>query len=241
MRKVMRMALMRNGNEGPTSRRRRDSRGRYMEGNYGAYDDYIGNVRGEYDLYVMPNGRRMGFGEEMRYMPPYGEDMNDNDIRRRSTGRENGEFAEVGEHSRYPTSRYNRGANMHYGKSGGAMGYRQGGMQMHGMGMAPPLTREMAEEWVESMDGENDRGETWTMEEIEELAEKHGYPKQEKKLVELYAVMNMLASDYYKVAEKFSVLEDEFFLCMAKAFINDKDAVPNKVAAYYEYIVKKDE
>ena len=53
--------------------------------------------------------------------------------------------------------------------------------------------------------------------------------------------MNMLASDYYKVAEKFSVLEDDFFFCMAKAFLEDKDAVPNKVGAYYEYIVKKDE
>ena len=240
MRKVMRMALMRNGNEGATSRRRRDSRGRYMEGGYGAYDDYSGSMRGEYDLYVMPQGRRMGFGEEMRYMS--GEDMNDNDIRRRSTGRENGEFSEQGEHKRYPTGAYGgKRMSMHYGPQGGMQMPRQGGMKMHGMGMAPPLTREMAEEWVENMEGESERGETWTMEEIEELADKHGYPMKEKKLVELYAVMNMLASDYYKVAEKFSVLEDEFFLCMAKAFINDKDAVPNKVAAYYEYIVKKDE
>lgn len=245
MRRVMRMALMRNNNDGMSARRRRDSRGRYMEGDYGmrseyggAYNDYGGTVRGEYDMYIMPpQDRRMGFE------PPYGNDMNDNDIRRRNTGREDGYFSEQGERQRYPTSRYTsrRGANMHYGKSQ-SMEHRMGGMKQNGMpeGYVLPLTREKAMMWVRDMDGESEEGETWTFEEIEELAEKHGIPKQEKKLVEFYAVMNMLASDYYKVAEKFDVLEDEFFVCMAKAFINDKDAVPDKVAMYYECIAKKD-
>lgn len=134
--------------------------------------------------------------------------------------------------------------SMHMG--GGHQGHQQmmmGGMKQHGMpeGYVPPLTREKAQMWVEQMQGEGGSdGETWTFEEIEQIAQKHGIPKQEKKLVELYAVMNMLASDYYKVAEEFDVLEDEFFVCMAKAFINDKDAVKDKVAAYYEYIVKKE-
>lgn len=216
------MALM-YGNGGASSRRRRDSRGRYMEGDYGSRNEYEVPYGNNYGGQM----RQMGFGATDEY------GINDNDIRRRNTGRERGSFSEQGEHERYPT-----GASMHYGKQGGMQMPRQGGMQMYGM--TPPLTREMAEEWVESMEGESERGETWTMEEIEELAKKHGYPQKEKKLVELYAVMNMLASDYYKVAEKFSVLEDEFFLCMAKAFIEDKDAVPDKVAAYYEYIVKKD-
>lgn len=240
MRRAMRMALMRNNNDGMSARRRRDSRGRYMEGGYGARSEYMEDnygPRSEYDLYIMPQDRRMGFE------PPYGnEEMNDNDIRRRSTGRETGEFSEQGEHRRYPTGRGNmRGANMHYGAHE-RMGYRQGGMKQHGgpEGYVPPLTREKAMMWVQDMDGESETGETWTFEEIEELAKEHGIPKQEKKLVEFYAVMNMLASDYYKVAEKFDVLDDEFFVCMAKAFIDDKDAVPDKVAMYYECIAKKD-
>ena len=229
------MALMRNNNDGMSARRRRDSRGRYMEGDYGEYmgmDDRYG-ARNEYDLYVMPQSRQMGFGARDDY------DMNDNDIRRRNTGRENGDFSEQGEHQRYPTGRYNprRGANMHYGGHE-RMEYRQGGMKQHGM--VSPLTREKAMMWVQDMDGESERGETWTFEEIEELAKKHGLPMQEKKLVEFYAVMNMLASDYYKVAEKFDVLNDDFFVCMAKAFIEDADAVPDKVAMYYECIAKKD-
>ena len=238
------MALMRGNNDGAYARRRRDSRGRYMEGDYGmrgeyggAYNDYGGSVRGEYDLYVMPQGRQMGFGATDAY------DVNDNDIRRRNTGREDGYFSEQGEHQRYPTSAY--GGQMRMSTQQGGMKHQQmrmGGMKQHGMheGYVPPLTREKAMAWVHGMDGESDRGETWTFEEIEELAQKHGIPKQEKKLVELYAVMNMLASDYYKVAEEFDVLNDEFFVCMAKAFINDKDAVPDKVAMYYECIAKKD-
>lgn len=213
-----------------------------MEGDYGARSEYMGmednyGPRSEYDLYVFPQDRRMGF------VPPYGDPMNDNDIRRRSTGRETGEFSEQGEHQRYPTGRYNarRSANMHYGPHENTE-HRQGGMKQHGMpaGYVPPLTREKAMMWVQDMDGESENGETWTFEEIEELAKEHGIPMQEKKLVEFYAVMNMLASDYYKVAEKFDVLDDEFFVCMAKAFIDDKDAVPDKVAMYYECIAKKD-
>ena len=239
------MALMYNNNGGATNRRRRDSRGRYMEGDYGMRSEYGGGMqnnygaRNEYDLYVMPQGRQMGFGAQDAY------DVNDNDIRRRNTGREDGSFSEQGEHQRYPTSNY-RGRRMSMGgHQGGAKNQqmRMGGMQQHGMpmGYVPPLTRDKAMMWVEEMQGEggND-GETWTFEEIEEIAEKHGIPKQEKKLVEMYAVMNMLASDYYEVAEKFDVLNDDFFVCMAKAFIDDKDAVKDKVAAYYEYIVKKD-
>lgn len=229
------MALMRNNSDGASARRRRDSRGRYMEGGYGAYNDYGGRVSGDYDLYVTPQGRQMGFGAR--------DDMNDNDIRRRSTGRENGEFSEQGEHRRYPTGNYMNNRSMHMG--GGRQNsphMMMGGMRQHDMpeGYVPPLTREKAEEWVQGMEGEGgENGETWTFEEIEEIAKKNGIPKQEKKLVELYAVMNMLASDYYKVAEEFDVLNDEFFICMAKAFINDKDAVPDKVAMYYECIAKK--
>ena len=230
------MALM-YSNGGASNRRRRDGRGRYMEGGgYGPMNEY-GEMRGnygardEYDLYVMPQGRHMGFGARDEY------DMNDNDIRRRNTGTEDGYFSEQGEHQRYPTGRRMRMNAQQGGMRPQQM--RMGGMKQHGM-QSPELTREKAEEWVKSMEGESEEGETWTFEEIEEIAEKHGMPKQEKKLVELYAVMNMLASDYYKVAEKFDVLNDDFFICMAKAFIADKDAVPDKVAMYYECIAKKD-
>lgn len=222
------MALIRNNydNGGATSRRRRDERGRYMEG-----DEYTA-ARSEYRPYLdydeRQSARQMGFGSmyderaarEMRggYAEYNRADMNINDQHRMNSGGAHGEFVEMGEHQR------------HYG----------GGMRhMEDYRKPQPLTREKAEEWVESMKGDDSEGETWSMEEIKEIAKKHSMPMQEEKLVELYAVMNMLASDYYKVAEEFDVLEDDFFVAMAKAFINDKDAVKGKVSIYYDCIAKK--
>lgn len=235
------MALIRDNYDGAQSRRRRGDDGRYMEGDgggyarrnaYNAYNEY-GAARQEYgmemddEMYDSTEARRMGFARRSAY------DMNDNDLRRKNAGTERGQFAEQGEHKRYPM------VGMGIGAQGNVMQMRQMMQGMQGKGKVQPLTREKAEEWVESMQGKGNKpGETWTFEEIEKLAEKHDIP--EKKLVDYYAVMNMLASDYYEVAEKFDVLNDDFFVCMAKAFIEDKDAVKDKTAAYYQYIAKKE-
>lgn len=226
------MALIRNNydNGGATSRRRRDERGRYMGGDeYPSraeyHTDYI-----EYD--ERPTARQMGFGEA--YADPYSNremrggyvrynrrDMNDNDQRRMNSGGMHGEFAEQGEHMR------------HYG----------GGMKhMEDYRKGQPLTREKAEMWVQSMmneDPEREEGECWTLEEAKDIAKKMGMPTEGKKLIEFYAAINAMYSDYYKVAEKFGLVEDDFFAELAKAFIEDKDAVKDKVAVYYDCIVKK--
>ena len=51
--------------------------------------------------------------------------------------------------------------------------------------------------------------------------------------------MNMMYSDYCTVANKYNVGTPEFYACMAKAFLFEKDAKsPNaKMAAYYFGIV----
>ncbi|MBQ8618232.1 MAG: hypothetical protein IJ418_12110 [Clostridia bacterium] len=235
------MALIRNNMDGAQSRRRRGDDGRYMEDGgyarrsaYDAYNEY-GGVRQEYDMamdddmYDSPRGRQMGFERRYAY------DVNDNDIRRRNTGRENGYFSEQGEHARYPVSMHlkNRGG-MHINNV-----RTMGGMQG---GMVKPLTMDTAEKWVRSMKNEDEnreKGECWSIDEVKEIAEKMGMPTEGKKLIEFYAAINAMYSDYYKVAEKFDLVEDDFFAEMAKAFIEDKDAVKDKVAAYYQYIVKK--
>ena len=229
------MALIRNSYNGggAESRRRRDERGRYMGG-----DDYSA-PRSEYRGYIeydeRPTARQMGFGNaysergsEMRggYVRYNRADMNINDQHRMNSGGRNGEFAEVGEHKRH----YEQGGMRHMED------YRRGG------GQTQPLTREKAERWVKSMcneDPEREEGECWTLEEVKDIARKMGMPAEGKKLIEFYAAINAMYSDYYKVAEKFDLVEDDFFAELAKAFIEDKDAVPDKVAAYYEYIVEK--
>lgn len=54
------------------------------------------------------------------------------------------------------------------------------------------------------------------------------------------AAMNMMYSDYYKVAEKHGVNRPEFYADLAEAFLNDKDAGSGeaKMAQYYYGVVK---
>lgn len=103
------------------------------------------------------------------------------------------------------------------------------------------ITREMAEKWTSGMvneDPSKPRGAKWTMDQIAPIAQKYGIPTEGERFWEFFAVMNMLYSDYYMIAKKYNVLTADFFADMAMAFISDKDAVENKVSAYYECIVK---
>ena len=166
-----------------------------------------------------PQDRRMGFGEQPM-------DNYDTEMRRR---RRDGTF-------------------MHYGGGGEEMNepIRFGGMvAMNGGGRGGhhhKMTREMAEEWVESMEGSDPAkpsGGKWTMEQVKPIAQKYGVPTEGEKFYEFWAVMNAMYSDYYPVAKKYNVLTPDYFADLAMAFINDKDAVEGKTAMYYECIVEK--
>ena len=102
-----------------------------------------------------------------------------------------------------------------------------------------PLTKEQAMCWVAAMENaDGTHGGHWTMEQTEQV-------RKQKSLtcdpVTFYAAMNMMYSDYCKVAEKFNAAGPEFFACMAKAFLEDKDAMPNKLARYYHGIAASGE
>lgn len=114
----------------------------------------------------------------------------------------------------------------------------------HRMGMAEGddmhLSREDAEKWVESMqDADGKRGGRWTFEEIERYAPNFGVKHDE--IVDFFAVLNALYTDYSKVAKKFGFDRMEVWAELAKAFIHDEDAEPGKVKTYYESIAKKGE
>lgn len=121
--------------------------------------------------------------------------------------------------------------------------YKIGGtFEMEHGGKPQKLTMEKAREWVESMENEDDEkpeGEIFPMEKTKEMAKKIGYHCEGQKCIDFYAIVNAMYSDYCKVAEKFDVDEPEFYACMAKAFLEDQDAVKNKAAAYYHHIAKK--
>ena len=56
---------------------------------------------------------------------------------------------------------------------------------------------------------------------------------------EFWAALNLIYSDYVKVAKKFNVGSNiDFYVDMAKAFLDDKDAGPDKLAKYFQYVVR---
>jgi len=61
----------------------------------------------------------------------------------------------------------------------------------------------------------------------------------EERLLEFYAAMNAMESDFRQAGKKFGVDKPEFYACLAKLWLEDPDAVDNKAEEYYRHIVKK--
>lgn len=96
--------------------------------------------------------------------------------------------------------------------------------------------RQMAKEWTAGMvNADGTRGPHWTMEETEKLRKQHGL---ECDPAEFWAVMNSLYSDYCETLRESAISTPDVYVRLAKAWIWDKDAVPDKAAAYYKYVVK---
>ena len=120
------------------------------------------------------------------------------------------------------------------------MAYR-GGERMSGHGSGSggrPFDREMAQEWGQRMqNADGTTGPHWTMEQTEAARAQHGVSCDP---LAFWVAMNMIYSDYAKAAEKVNANKMEFYVCMAKAFLEDKDARNQggeKLARYYEYVV----
>ena len=102
---------------------------------------------------------------------------------------------------------------------------------------APKMTREMAEEWMENLQNEyGTRGPHWSLEQVKELMNKKGI---ECDPVRLWVAMNAEYSDSVMINRKHGVDNAEFYLDSAIArWLQDKDAVKDKEAAYFMYVVK---
>ncbi len=99
------------------------------------------------------------------------------------------------------------------------------------------LTKEIAEEWMENLkNADGSTGGHWTRGQTKILMDQHDINEDP---LEFYVALNLIYSDYAKVFRKYGVADKlEFYVDMAKAFIEDEDAIPGKIAAYYECIVK---
>lgn len=103
-------------------------------------------------------------------------------------------------------------------------------------GRAMKFDRETAEEWMGGIkNSDGTKGPHWTMAQTQQVMTQRGFDCDP---VEFWAIMNAVYSDYCKVAKKHNVNTVDFYADMAKAWLHDSDAVPNKAAAYFAYVVK---
>ena len=87
---------------------------------------------------------------------------------------------------------------------------------------AKPFTQEEAKEWTSAMQNvDGTTGPHWTLEQTNQIM-----------------TQSMVYSDYSKVAKKLNVSNIDFYAEIAKAFLDDQDAAPDKLARYYEFVVK---
>ena len=98
------------------------------------------------------------------------------------------------------------------------------------------LTEEMAAEWMRGLHNEDGTtGPHWSKVQVAQVIAQRNLDID---LTEAWVALNAIYSDYCKVAKANNVNSVDFYVGMAKAFLDDKDAHPNKLALYYQYIVK---
>lgn len=104
------------------------------------------------------------------------------------------------------------------------------------------MDRETAERWVQGMEGTDPnrpRGGKWSAEALKPLAKKNGFPTEGPEFWAFYAMANAMYSDYAATAKRYGISTPEFYAELARDFIHDADAEPDKVARYYKYIARK--
>lgn len=105
------------------------------------------------------------------------------------------------------------------------------------MGANCPFSYEIALEWTGRMKNEDGTtGPHWTMEQTEQVRQQRGIKCDPLKF---FVAMNMMYSDYCKVAEEIKANSMDFYVYMAKAFLNDKDAPLDKLERYYHCIARQ--
>lgn len=261
--KMLMAAKTGQGGRTETAMRGRDSRGRYMDG-----DMRMGSTemrrrrddRGRYMERDEDDGPRMAYdgNPAMRpwpepHIPPYLDRPGMERGRMHKDEGENpyGEEPEVYRQQHPREASY--GGNIKYRRADGGSGnisYFKAtdphkGPQMMGFQQQDQhqehknFDKQTAMEWVENMvDSSGIKGGAYTWHQAQQYGRNLGITGEER-LIEFYAAMNAMHADYCQVARKYGVDKPEFYAHMAKAFIEDPDAVDDKVQRYFEEIARK--
>ncbi len=244
MKRSTKMLMMAGGNK----RDQEYNRGYRME--YGPEDKFRDRRgREHYD-----NGRyapqsRMGdYDINSHWLPPYySERMRDwSDMRYEPQNNYMGmNYSDDRSYTRPIGFERNYETNMHGGSVVNFPSKREGD-RMHGennlVGGArsmsvPELNESIAHEWMRKMENsDGTRGPHWNMEQIRSIMEKHGIREDP---IKFQVAMNATYSDLSEVFKKLGINNIDAYISFAKAFwLDDQDAVKDKLASYYEYVVK---
>lgn len=185
------------------------------------------NHMDEKDRRDMPKHYPEPYGSE--YTPPYAN------VDRDYRGAEN-RFRDRKGREHYNSGRYapmNTLDDGHHTDSK-VIGFAQGAhdLKHHESG----LDEAMAEEWMAGLhNADGTKGPHWDKEQVRQLVNQR---KLDMDPIEAWVALNSIYSDYCKVAKAHNVNNIDFYVAMAKAFAEDEDAKDDKLALYYECIVK---
>lgn len=116
----------------------------------------------------------------------------------------------------------------------GAMNKPRGYMDKH---HSHEIDEDMAMEWVSGMkNADGTRGPHYKIDQVEQWRSTNCMDCDKW---EFFVTVNMMYSDYCKTAEKMGVSKLDFYGHMAKDFLKDEDATPDKLYKYKEYIAEK--
>jgi hypothetical protein len=102
-------------------------------------------------------------------------------------------------------------------------------MELYELLNGQKLTEDKAGEWIRSM---RPLGMHWTLEQTNEVHKEH---KLEVDKIDFWAMMNAMYNDYHDIFQD----NVETYISLAKDFICDEDAEPNKTYIYWKNIAKK--
>lgn len=113
--------------------------------------------------------------------------------------------------------------------------YREHGKESYGKMM--PRDDRSLRGWVEHMENaDGTMGPHWTMDQAEKVMSQKQIAMNPE---DFWAALNMIYSDYCGVASEMGVNHIDFYAAMALAFLNDPDAVPDKLGAYRRHVAKR--
>lgn len=91
------------------------------------------------------------------------------------------------------------------------------------------------EVYLKAFRADGTKGAHWTKDQAKSLMAQGG---ADADLLEYWSVLNALYSDYSEVLKKFGIDRTEVYTHLAKAWLDDEDAVQDKAKRYFEYIVE---